>query len=61
VIILASELCQDSGYILRASNGQFTATRFAENKGVDYPVDLARVKASSAEQIAQLWDHIKEC
>lgn len=61
VIFLASELCQDTGYILRASNGQFTATRFAENKGVDYPVDLARVKAYSAEQIAQLWDHIKEC
>ncbi|QJI40770.1 SDR family oxidoreductase [Pseudomonas sp. ADAK2] len=61
VIFLASQLCQDTGYILRASNGQFTATRFAENKGVDYPVDLARVEASSAEQIAQLWDHIKEC
>lgn len=61
VIFLASELCQDTGYILRASNGQFTATRFSENDGVDYPVDLARVKASSAEQIAQLWDHIKEC
>ncbi|POA16967.1 short-chain dehydrogenase [Pseudomonas sp. FW300-N1A1] len=61
VIFLASELCQDTGYILRASNGQFTAIRFAENEGVDYPVDLARVKASSAEQIAQLWDHIKEC
>ena len=61
VIFLASELCQDTGYILRASNGQFTATRFSENEGVDYPVDLARVKASSAEQIAQLWDHIKEC
>lgn len=60
VIFLASQLCQDTGYILRASNGQFTATRFAENKGVDYPVDLARVEASSAEQIAQLWDHIKE-
>ncbi|WP_415769484.1 SDR family NAD(P)-dependent oxidoreductase [Pseudomonas sp. LB3P38] len=61
VIFLASELCQDTGYILRASNGQFTATRFSENESVDYPVDLARVKASSAEQIAQLWDHIKEC
>lgn len=60
-IFLASSLCQTTGYILRASNGQFTATRFAENEGVDYPVDLARVEASSAEQIAQLWDHIKEC
>lgn len=61
VIFLASELCQDTGYILRASNGQFTATRFAENEGVDYPVDLARVEANSAEQIAKVWDRIKEC
>ncbi|KAB0489921.1 SDR family NAD(P)-dependent oxidoreductase [Pseudomonas psychrophila] len=61
VIFLASELCQDTGYILRASNGQFTATRFVENPGVDYPLDLARVKASSAEQVARLWDQIKEC
>ncbi|MEW7002111.1 hypothetical protein M5585_27885 [Serratia ureilytica] len=27
----ASPLCQDTGVILRASNGQFTATRFCEN------------------------------
>lgn len=60
VVFLASQQCQDSGYVLRASNGQFTATRFVENPGVDYPVDLARVKATSAEQVAQLWDHIKE-
>ncbi len=61
VIFLASQQCQDTGYVLRASNGQFTATRFAENTGVDYPVDLARINASSAEQVAQQWDHIKEC
>lgn len=61
VIFLASQQCQDTGYILRASNGQFTATRFAENPGVDYPVDLARISATSAEQVAQQWDHIKEC
>lgn len=60
VVFLASQQCQDTGYVLRASNGQFTATRFVENPGVDYPVDLARVKATSAEQVAQLWDHIKE-
>lgn len=60
VVFLASQQCRDTGYILRASNGQFTATRFVENPGVDYPVDLARVKATSAEQVAQLWDHIKE-
>ncbi|AZF10856.1 Oxidoreductase, short-chain dehydrogenase/reductase family [Pseudomonas sp. R2-37-08W] len=61
VVFLASQQCEDSGYVLRASNGQFTATRFVENPGVDYPVDLARVKAASAEQVAQLWNQIKEC
>ncbi|WP_409498809.1 SDR family NAD(P)-dependent oxidoreductase [Pseudomonas fragi] len=61
VIFLASDQCQDSGYILRASNGQFTATRFVENLGVDYPLDLARIKAGSAEQVARLWARIKEC
>jgi len=60
VLFLASELCQDSGYILRASNGQFTATRFSENPGVEYPLDLARVVASSAEQVAAAWSEIKE-
>ncbi|MCU1755221.1 MULTISPECIES: SDR family NAD(P)-dependent oxidoreductase [Pseudomonas] len=61
VVFLASEQCRDTGYIVRASNGQFTATRFVENPGVDYPVDLARIKASSPGQVAQLWDQIKEC
>lgn len=61
VVFLASQHCQDSAYVLRASNGQFTATRFVENPGVDYPFDLARVKATSAEQVAQLWDQIKAC
>lgn len=60
VIYLASDACQDTGFILRASNGQFTATRFEENSGVDYPIDLARIKASSAEEIAKLWESIKE-
>ncbi|MDY7532907.1 SDR family oxidoreductase [Pseudomonas sp. Bout1] len=61
VIFLASALCQDSGYIVRASNGQFTATRFAENPDVGYPIDLARVKASDATQVAALWGAIKDC
>ncbi|RYF38221.1 MAG: SDR family oxidoreductase, partial [Cytophagaceae bacterium] len=37
VVFLASQQCNDTGYVLRASNGQFTATRFVENPGVDYP------------------------
>lgn len=60
VLYLASPLCQDSGVILRASNGQFTATRFCENPGVVYPTNLARVECISIEDIARNWQHIKE-
>ncbi len=60
VLFLASSQCKDTGYILRASNGQFTATRFTENPGVDYPRDLARIKAGTAEEVAAAWDPIKQ-
>jgi len=61
VLYLASALCRDTGYILRASNGQFTATRFSENSGVSYPRDLARVEATSLAEVAERWSRIKEC
>jgi len=51
---------QDTGYILWASNGQFTATRFTENPGVDYPRDLVRIKAACAEEVAAAWPRIKQ-
>ena len=60
VLFLASAQCEDTGYILRASNGQFTATRFTENPGVDYPRDLARIKAGSAQEVAAAWHRIKQ-
>ncbi|ASV38246.1 short-chain dehydrogenase [Pseudomonas sp. NS1(2017)] len=60
VLFLASSQCEDTGYILRASNGQFTATRFSENPGVDYPRNLARIKAGSAEAVAAAWNSIKQ-
>lgn len=60
VLFLASPHCEDTGYILRASNGQFTATRFTENPGVDYPRNLARIKAGTAEAVAAAWDSIKQ-
>ncbi|WP_049870564.1 SDR family NAD(P)-dependent oxidoreductase [Pseudomonas cremoricolorata] len=60
VLYLASHLCHDSGVILRASNGQFTATRFDENPGVNYPRDLARVACSSVEEVARDWSRIKD-
>ncbi|MBO9549164.1 MAG: SDR family NAD(P)-dependent oxidoreductase [Pseudomonas sp.] len=61
VLYLASALCHDTGYILRASNGQFTATRLCENSGVSYPRDLARVEAASLAEVAARWSRIKEC
>lgn len=60
VLYLASSLCYDTGVILRASNGQFTATRFCENPGVDYPTNLARISCDSIEDIARNWSLIKE-
>ncbi|MBA1203312.1 SDR family NAD(P)-dependent oxidoreductase [Pseudomonas capeferrum] len=60
VLYLASSWCQDTGVILRASNGQFTATRFCENPGVAYPTDLARIACASVEEVARHWHRIKE-
>lgn len=60
VLYLASAQCVDSGYVLRASNGQFTATRYVENPGVDYPYDLARVSAATMAEVAAQWPQIKE-
>ncbi|AXK56887.1 MULTISPECIES: SDR family NAD(P)-dependent oxidoreductase [Pseudomonas] len=59
VMFLVSEGCQDSGYILRASNGQFSAWRPQEAPGVDYPRDLKRVRAATPEQFAQRWTQIR--
>ena len=59
VMFLVSEECQDSGYILRASNGQFSAWRPQEAPGVDYPRDLKRVRAATPEQFAQRWAQIR--
>lgn len=59
-LFLASETCQESGVILRASNGQFTACRFTENPDVNYPLDLARITAISAESLSERWPKIKE-
>jgi NAD(P)-dependent dehydrogenase (short-subunit alcohol dehydrogenase family) len=52
VLYLASPDCGETGYILRASNGQFTAARWVEREGVDYPRDLAAVAATTAEELA---------
>ncbi|MEG2803872.1 SDR family NAD(P)-dependent oxidoreductase [Stenotrophomonas sp.] len=58
VAFLASAACVDGGWILRASNGQFHATRSAEAEGVAYPRDLRAVHAGSIEAIAGQWPAI---
>jgi NAD(P)-dependent dehydrogenase (short-subunit alcohol dehydrogenase family) len=58
VLYLASPECRESGFILRASNGQFTATRWIERDNVDYPLNLAAVEVSTAEDLATQWQKI---
>ena len=58
VLYLASPECQESGFILRASNGQFTAARWIERDNVDYPLNLAAVEVSTAEDLATRWQEI---
>jgi len=55
VLFLASEQCRESGWILRASNGQFHATRASETRGVNYPFDLNAPRATTAEEVAAAW------
>jgi NAD(P)-dependent dehydrogenase (short-subunit alcohol dehydrogenase family) len=58
VLYLASSECQESGFILRASNGQFAAVRWVERDNVDYPFNLAAVESSTAEDLATRWQEI---
>jgi NAD(P)-dependent dehydrogenase (short-subunit alcohol dehydrogenase family) len=58
VLYLASSECRESGFILRASNGQFTAARWIERDNVDYPLNLAAVESSSAEDLATRWQEV---
>lgn len=58
VAYLASAQCTEGGWILRAANGQFHATKAAEAAGVDYPRNLQAVQASTALEVAQNWPSI---
>ncbi len=55
---LVSSECRESGWILRASNRQFHATRLSEAEGVAYPRDLKAVRATSPEEVAASWRRI---
>lgn len=58
VVFLASRACIEGGWILRASNGRFHATRLSEAEGVRYPRDLRAVVAGNIEAVARQWPQI---
>ncbi len=58
VAYLASEARRKGGWILRAANGQFHATRAMEAEGVDYARDLRAVQASKVQEVADNWSSI---
>ena len=58
VAYLASVACTQGGWVLRASNGQFHATRSVEAEGVAYPRDLRAVPANCIEAVAAQWSAI---
>lgn len=58
VIFLASADCQDSAWVLRASNQQFHAIRHQEADGVDYPLDIKGQYCQTAEEVAEKWSKI---
>lgn len=57
-VFLASDACVEGGWIMRAANGQFHATRAAEATGVDYPRDLLGVRAATVDEVAAQWSRI---
>lgn len=58
VAFLASNACREGGWILRAANGQFHATRAVEADGVDYPRNLRAIAAASPRAVADQWHKI---
>ncbi len=58
VMFLSSEECQESGWILRASNGQFHAVKWCEAAEVSYPRNLAAVVCTNVEEMAAKWDQV---
>ncbi|AAV82444.1 UNVERIFIED_ORG: NAD(P)-dependent dehydrogenase (short-subunit alcohol dehydrogenase family) [Idiomarina abyssalis] len=58
VAYLASKECYEGGWILRAANGQFHATKAMEAKDIDYPRNLRATKASTAQEVAENWSLI---
>lgn len=57
-LYLVSPGCEANGWVMRAANGQFVATRAQEAAGVSYPRDLAAPPATTPEDVATAWHRI---
>lgn len=57
-VFLASKACTSGGWVLRAANGQFHATRAVEAEAVDYPRDIRGIAACDPEAVAAAWERI---
>ncbi|MFC4257297.1 SDR family NAD(P)-dependent oxidoreductase [Altererythrobacter xixiisoli] len=57
-LYLVSPECKLSGWVLRAANGQFIATRAQEADGVSYPRDLAAAELHTPEDMAREWERV---
>jgi len=57
-LYLVSPGGEANGWVMRAANGQFVATRAQEAAGVSYPRDLAATSASTPEDVAAAWHRI---
>lgn len=57
-LYLVSPDCLASGWVLRAANGQFVATRAQDASSVSYPRDLAAINAATPEDVAACWSRI---
>lgn len=57
-LYLVSPDCTASGWVLRASNGQFVATRAREAEHVSYPRDLVAIRSETPEEVARTWSAI---
>jgi sugar lactone lactonase YvrE/NAD(P)-dependent dehydrogenase (short-subunit alcohol dehydrogenase family) len=57
-LYLVSPGCETNGWVMRAANGQFVATRAQEAAGVSYPRDLAAPPATTPEDVAAAWHRI---
>lgn len=58
-LYLVSPDCKESGWILRAANGQFVAIKAREADGISYPRDLGSYAADTPEMVADKWQEIR--